>query len=226
MLPNAVVLLSGGLDSTTVLAIARERGFGCHCLSFNYGQRHYFELKAAADVARAAGATHRVVRVELPWTASALTSASIAVPKGRPTSEMTRDVPVTYVSARNMIFLAHAVSLAESLGAVDVFAGMNAVDYSGYPDCRPEFIASFQATARLGTKVGIEGGEITIHAPLIDMTKADIIRDGVRLGVDYGMTISCYDPVGSTPCGACDSCQLRAMGFRDAGVIDPTARVA
>ena len=227
MLRNAVVLLSGGLDSTTVLALAQERGFECHALSFNYGQRHYFELSAALKVARAAGVTHRTVRVEMPWATSALvSSAGIAVPKGRADEDIAHGIPVTYVPARNTIFLAYALSFAESLDAADIFLGVNALDYSGYPDCRPDFVASFQATARLGTKAGAEGSEITIHAPLVKMTKADIIREGVRLGIDYGMTLSCYDPPGGQPCGSCDSCQLRARGFRDAGVVDPTARAA
>lgn len=226
MLRNAVVLLSGGLDSATVLAIARERGFACSCLSFNYGQRHFFELKKAGDLARAAGATHTVVRVEIPWAASALTSTLLDVPKGRPAAEMAHGIPITYVPARNMIFLSHAVSLAESIGAVDIFAGMNALDYSGYPDCRDEFLDALQRTARLGTKIGVEGGEMTIHRPLIAMTKAEIIREGTRLGVDYGMTLSCYDPAMGRPCGGCDSCQLRARGFAEAGLVDPTARAA
>jgi 7-cyano-7-deazaguanine synthase len=190
------------------------------------GQRHYFELKAAADVAQALGATHRVVRFELPWAASALTSTLLDVPKGRPAEDIAHGIPVTYVAARNTIFLSLALSLAESLGAVDIFAGMNVLDYSGYPDCRPEYIEAFQKTARLGTKSGVEGAAITIHTPLIRMTKADIIREGIRLGIDYGLTLSCYDPDAGQPCGACDSCQLRAKGFAEARATDPTARAA
>jgi len=222
---RAVILLSGGLDSSTVLAIARERGFECHALSFAYGQRHEAELRAAARVAHSMDASHRVARVDLPWSVSALTGA-VDVPKGRPVKEMSVGIPVTYVPARNTIFLSYALSLAESIGAIDIFAGMNAVDYSGYPDCRPEFLAAFEATARLGTKAGVEGACITIHAPLVRMMKADIVREGARLGVDYSLTLSCYDPQGETPCEACDSCQLRALGFRDAGLIDPAVRAA
>jgi 7-cyano-7-deazaguanine synthase len=223
MQPKAVVLLSGGLDSTTVLALARERGFECHALSFHYGQRHSLELRAAFDVARALGAvSYQVARVSLPWSDSALTSA-VPVPKDRDADEIAHGIPVTYVPARNTIFLAYALSLAEAIGSTDIFAGMNAIDYSGYPDCRPAFVESFQATARLGTKAGVEGAAITIHTPLIRMTKADIIREGLRLGVDYGMTLSCYDPNKGRQCGACDSCQLRAHGFAEAGAVDPAA---
>ncbi len=223
---NAVVLLSGGLDSATVLAIARERGFGCHCLSFDYGQRHRSELKAAGNLARASGASHQVIRVELPWAASALTVMDLAVPKGRASEEIAHGIPITYVPARNLIFLSYAISLAESIGSLDVFAGMNVLDYSGYPDCRPDFLDAFERTARLGTKIGAEGGHISIHRPLIRMTKSEIVREGTRLGVDYGMTLSCYDPVDDRPCGACDSCQLRARGFADAGLVDPAAGLA
>jgi 7-cyano-7-deazaguanine synthase len=223
MQPKAVVLLSGGLDSTTVLALAREKGFACSALSFNYGQRHVHELACADRVAKAYGAIdHQFVRVDLPWSGSALTGA-VDVPKGRTMSEMSRGIPSTYVPARNTIFLAYALSLAESIGAADIFAGMNALDYSGYPDCRPEFIESFQTTARLATKSGIEGSAITLHAPLIRMTKAEIIREGFRLGVDYGWTSSCYEPAHGLPCGKCDSCQLRAKGFAEAGLVDPAA---
>ncbi len=211
-----------GLDSTTVLAIARAREFECYALSFNYGQRHYFELKAAARVAMLLGAAEqRVVRIELPWGGSALTESTIDVPKGRPAKEMAQGIPITYVPARNTVFLAYALSWAETLGAADIFAGMNAIDYSGYPDCRPEFVTAFQTMARLGTRAGIEGAQIIVHTPLIAMTKAQIIREGLRLGVDYGATLSCYDPVGGRPCGECDSCQLRAKGFEEAGLADP-----
>jgi 7-cyano-7-deazaguanine synthase len=228
MLRRSVVLLSGGLDSATVLAIVRERRFHpVHALSFNYGQKHALELECARRLAEAADASHWVVRVQMPWSRSALTSSRHEVPKGRSGDEIARGIPSTYVPARNTIFLSYALSLAESVGALDIFAGMNALDYSGYPDCRPEFVESFQATARLGTKAGIEGGGVTVHAPLVCMTKAEIIREGVRLGVDYGSTLSCYDPSESGgACGACDSCQLRARGFREAGVADPAARAA
>lgn len=228
MQPKAVVLLSGGLDSTTVLAIARDRGFSCYALSFHYGQRHFFELRAAARVAESLGAVHRVVNFVLPWgnSASTLTSLGADVPKDRQDEEIAHGIPSTYVPARNTIFLAFALSWAETIGSADIFAGMNAIDYSGYPDCRPEFTESFQMTARLGTKAGVEGSKITIHTPLISMSKADIIREGARLGVDYGLTLSCYDPAAGVPCGRCDSCRLRARGFKDAGAIDPTARAA
>jgi 7-cyano-7-deazaguanine synthase len=218
---EAVVLLSGGLDSTTVLAIARERGFECYALSFHYGQRHFSELRAAANVAYALNtAEHRVVNIEMPWSKSALTKAA-KVPKDRAPHEIARGIPITYVPARNMIFLAYALSWAESLGANDIFAGMNVLDYSGYPDCRPEFVSAFQVTARLGTQAGVEGAAIMIHTPLISMNKAEIIREGVRLGVDYSATLSCYDPESGQPCRACDSCQLRAKGFKEAGLADP-----
>lgn len=221
---KAVVLLSGGLDSATALAIAREREFECFALSFHYGQRHYAELRAAANVAHSLGASeHRVINVEMPWSKSALTKAA-DVPKGRAPHEIARGIPTTYVPARNMIFLAYALSWAESLQANDIFAGMNVLDYSGYPDCRPEFISAFQVTARLGTQAGAEGAAITIHTPLIAMSKAEIIREGIRLGVDYGITLSCYDPIAGHPCGACDSCQLRVKGFAEAGIVDLAAR--
>ena len=219
---KAVVLLSGGLDSTTVLAIAREQGFECYALSFHYGQRHFFELKSAATVARLLGAIqHRVINVAMPWSNSALTSSKTEVPKGRLVETMSQGIPVTYVPARNILFLSFALSWAETLGAEDLFAGMNAVDYSSYPDCRPEFVKAFQTTARLATKVGVEGSKMVVHTPLIAMTKADIIREGMRLGVDYGPTLSCYDPKSGYQCGMCDSCQLRTKGFEDAGLIDP-----
>jgi len=217
---RAVVLLSGGLDSATVLAMARERGYECYALSFDYGQRHRSELQAAARVSKAIGAReHRVVSLDLTgWGGSALTDSHIAVPTA-PTS----GIPVTYVPARNTIFLSLALAWAETLGAPNIFAGMNAVDYSGYPDCRPEYIAAFQTMARLATRAGVEGAELTIHTPIIHMSKADIVREGTRLGVDYGLTVSCYqaDAEGKA-CGVCDSCRLRREGFRAAGVDDPT----
>jgi 7-cyano-7-deazaguanine synthase len=224
---RAVVLLSGGLDSATVLAMARADGFECYALSFRYGQRHVIELRAAERVARALGAVeHRVATVDLGWIGgSALTQSDLEVPKDRPLDGMGGDIPITYVPARNALFLCHALAWAEVLGARDLFAGMNALDYSGYPDCRPEFLAAFETMARLGTKAGAEGTEWRVRAPLIAMSKAEIIRAGVALGVDYAITHSCYDPVGDAACGRCDSCLLRKKGFADAGVPDPTRYV-
>ena len=221
---KAVVLLSGGLDSATVLAMAREQGFECYALSFNYGQRHRAELQAAARVAIAVGAReHRVVSIDLTgWGGSALTDNAIAVP-----TLMAEGIPVTYVPARNTIFLSLALAWAETLGAPHIFAGMNAVDYSGYPDCRPDYIAAFQTMARLATKAGVEAGEesaaLTIRTPIIKMSKAEIIREGTRLGVDYAITVSCYQAdADGLACGVCDSCRLRSEGFRSADVADPT----
>ena len=218
---RAVVLLSGGLDSATCLAIARHAGFTCHCLSVDYGQRHGAELSAAARVAAALGASeHRVVHLDIgQFGGSALTDRSIAVP----TAGMQPGIPVTYVPARNTIMLALALGWAEILGAQDIFVGVNAVDYSGYPDCRPEFIAAFENMANLATKAGIEGHPLSIHAPLIDLSKADIVRRGSRLGVDYGLTVSCYQAdADGRACGVCDSCRLRREGFAAAGIADPT----
>lgn len=225
---KAVVLLSGGLDSATVLAMARADGFECHALSFRYGQRHVVELDAAERVARALGAVeHRTATVDLGWIGgSALTSSAIDVPKDRPVEHMASEIPVTYVPARNALFLCHALAWAEVVGARDLFAGMNALDYSGYPDCRPEFLRAFETMARLGTKAGAEGADWQVRAPLIAMSKAEIIRAGVALGVDYGLTHSCYDPIVAgddvRACGRCDSCVLRKKGFAEAGVPDPT----
>ena len=220
----AVVLLSGGLDSATVLAVARSQGFACHALSFDYGQRHRHELQAAARVSAALGACeHRVCPLDLRvFGGSALTS-DIAVPKDRDESEMSTGIPITYVPARNTIFLSVALGWAEILGAHDLFLGVNAVDYSGYPDCRPEFIAAFETLANLATKAGVEGRQrLKIHAPLGHMSKAQIVKEGLRLGVDYAQTSSCYDPgEDGRPCGACDSCLLRAKGFAQAGLKDP-----
>lgn len=217
----AVVLLSGGLDSATVLALARAQGFACHCLSLDYGQRHGAELQAAARVAAALGAqAHRVLTLDLGQLGgSALTDSSIAVPTGG----VQPGIPVTYVPARNTIMLALALAWAEVLEAQDIFVGVNAVDYSGYPDCRPGFVRAFEALANLATKAAVEGHPLSLHAPLIDMTKAQIIDAGRRLGVDYGLTVSCYqaDPEGRA-CGVCDSCRLRRAGFADAGYPDPT----
>jgi 7-cyano-7-deazaguanine synthase len=221
---KAVVLLSGGLDSATVLAIARERGYACWALSFRYGQRHAVELEAAVRVARALGAVeHRVAEVDLRWIGASALTSDIAVPKDRDLSKPDEHIPVTYVPARNALFLCYALAWAEALGAHDLFAGMNALDYSGYPDCRPEFLEAFERMARLGTRMGSEGAPLKIHAPLIAMSKADIIREGTRLHVDYALTHSCYDPDGSgRACGHCDSCVLRRRGFIEAGVADPT----
>jgi len=216
----AVVLLSGGLDSATALAIARERSFACHALSVDYGQRHVAELEGARRVARALGACeHRVMRVDLAGIGgSALTDPAIAVPESPGSG-----IPVTYVPARNTIMLALALAWAEVLGARDLFIGVNVLDASGYPDCRPEFIAAFGALAALATKAGVEGRPCRIHTPLIELTKAEIIREGVRLGVDYAQTVSCYqaDAAGRA-CGRCDACRLRSAGFAAAGVADPT----
>jgi 7-cyano-7-deazaguanine synthase len=221
-MPPAVVLLSGGLDSATCLAIARDQGFACHCLSFDYGQRHNAELAAAARVASALGAVgQRVINFGLAqFGGSALTDSSIAIP----TAGVQPGIPVTYVPARNTIMLSLALAWAEVLGSRDIFIGVNAVDYSGYPDCRPEYIAAFEHMANLATKAAVEGRKLTIHAPLIDLSKADIIRTGSALGVDYGLTVSCYqaDAEGRA-CGLCDACRLRAAGFAAAGMADPTA---
>ncbi|MBI4984268.1 MAG: 7-cyano-7-deazaguanine synthase QueC [Rhodocyclales bacterium] len=218
---TAVVLLSGGLDSATTLAIARAAGFACHCLSVDYGQRHVAELGAAARVAAALGAReHRVVKIDMgQFGGSALTDASIAVP----TDGVQPGIPVTYVPARNTIMLSLALALAEVRGAQDIFVGVNAVDYSGYPDCRPEFVRAFETLANLATKAAVEGHRLTLHTPLIDLSKADIVRRGTALGVDYGLTVSCYqaDAEGRA-CGVCDSCRLRRAGFETAGYADPT----
>ena len=225
---KAVVLVSGGLDSATALAIAAAQGFELHAISFDYGQRHRFELEAAAQVCRAQRvASHVVFNVDTRiFRGSALTN-DIPVPHHRDESQMQAGIPVTYVPARNTIFLSVALGLAESLGADDLFLGVNAVDYSGYPDCRPEFIEAFEKLANLATKVGVEGRAMRIHAPLIRWTKAEIIQQGMRLGVDYGLTHSCYDPApDGASCGACDSCQLRLKGFREAGHRDPIRYVA
>jgi 7-cyano-7-deazaguanine synthase len=222
--PPCVVLLSGGLDSTTVLAMAKQQGFEPFALSFHYGQRHAFELQAATAVAHAQGVKrHVVARIDLrEFGGSALTD-DIAVPKGRSEDDMARGVPITYVPARNTVFLSFALAWAETLGASDLFVGVNALDYSGYPDCRPEYIAAFEAMANLATKAGIEGRQrLKIHAPLMTMTKAQIVHAGLSLGVDYAQTSSCYDPgPDGRPCGGCDACVLRAKGFAEAGVPDP-----
>ncbi len=220
----AVVLLSGGLDSATVLAIARSQGFELNVLSFSYGQRHSWELEAARRVAQAQGvASHRIATIDLRVFGGSALTDDIAVPKGRALDEMGHGIPVTYVPARNTIFLAFALAWAEVLESSDIFIGVNALDYSGYPDCRPEFIEAFEKMANLATKAGVAGSQrLKIHTPLIALTKAEIIREGLRLGVDYSLTSSCYDPGSDgTPCGQCDSCQLRRKGFRECGIEDP-----
>ncbi len=222
---KAVVLLSGGLDSATVLAMARQQGYACHALSVDYGQRHRIELEAAMRVARALGAVeHKTVRIDLTaFGGSALTDDSIAVP----TQGVQKDgIPVTYVPARNTIMLSLALAWAEVLEAQDLFFGANAVDYSGYPDCRPEYMRAFERMANLATKAAVEGGRLTLHTPIIAMSKAKIIGEGLKLGVDYGLTVSCYQAdVEGRACGVCDSCRLRRAGFEVAGVIDPTRYV-
>ena len=215
---NAVVLLSGGLDSATVLAIANDRGYRCHALSVDYGQRHRSELLAAQNVADAMSAVLKTVNLDLRTFGGSALTDDIDVPTGE-----SEGIPVTYVPARNTIMLSLALAWAEVLGADDIFIGVNAVDYSGYPDCRPEFINAYEEMANLATKAGVIGNRLTIHTPLIDLTKADIIHEGTKLGVDYSMTVSCYqaDEQGRA-CGACDSCRIRSAGFEAAGVGDPT----
>jgi 7-cyano-7-deazaguanine synthase len=221
---NAIVLLSGGLDSATTLALAKAAGFTPYALSFRYGQRHGVELDAAARVAAALGvAEHMIIDIDLRRIGGSALTADIAVPKGRELDAIGNGIPITYVPARNTIFLSFALAWAETLGANDIFIGVNALDYSGYPDCRPEYIAAFEHLAHLATRSGVEGhARLRIHAPLIRLTKAEIIRQGQGLGVDYALTSSCYDPGPSgQPCGGCDSCLLRAHGFAEAGVEDP-----
>jgi len=225
----AVVLLSGGLDSATVLAIARADGFQPYALSFRYGQRHSVELDAAARVAAALGAERHVVAdFDLrAFGGSALTDDALAVPHHASAAELVPDIPVTYVPARNTIFLSFALAWAETLDSQDIFIGVNALDYSGYPDCRPEFIAAYEQLATLATKAGVEGRQrLTIHTPLIQLTKAQIIQRGLDLGVDYSLTHSCYDPVGGRACGTCDSCLLRQRGFAELGLTDPALQPA
>jgi 7-cyano-7-deazaguanine synthase len=222
--PKAVVLLSGGLDSTTTLAIARAQGFDCYALSFRYGQRHQIEIEAARRVARAlAVSKHVIVPIDLRVFGGSALTADLDVPKARSLEEIGTGIPVTYVPARNTIFLSFALAYAEVLESSDIFLGVNALDYSGYPDCRPEYIQAFQHLALLATKAGVEGRQrLTIHTPLIRMTKAQIIREGCKLGVDYSLTSSCYDPSPEgIPCGTCDSCLLRLKGFSEAGLKDP-----
>jgi 7-cyano-7-deazaguanine synthase len=217
------VLLSGGLDSATCLASAKSQGFDVYALTVTYGQRHSVELDAARGVAKALGVkAHKFVGVELDAIGGSALTDSIDVPKDRAESEMT-DIPVTYVPARNTVMLALALGYAEVVGACDIFVGVNAVDYSGYPDCRPEFIEAFQDLARVATKAAVDGWRMTIHAPLIDLTKPQIIERGIALGVDYGLTHSCYDPIDGRACGRCDSCQIRQSAFRSLGLTDPAA---
>jgi 7-cyano-7-deazaguanine synthase len=233
---TAIVLLSGGLDSTTCLAIARAEGFAPVALSFRYGQRHTVELDCARRIAADAGVEHVVADIDLAaFGGSALTDAALEVPKHDDVVELADEaaasgaggaggeIPITYVPARNTIFLSFALAVAEVRGAADVFIGVNAVDYSGYPDCRPEFVAAFEAMANLATRAAVEGQRLTVHTPLIELTKADIIRRGIALGVDFGLTSTCYDPgADGGACGRCDACLLRARGFADAGIPDPT----
>ena len=222
-----MVLLSGGLDSSTCLGVARAEGREVHALSVDYGQRHRGELARARRIARALGARgHRVVKVDLSaFGGSALTDPAIAVPKGRSPRRMAREIPVTYVPARNTVLLALALAHAETVGAEEIFVGVNAVDYSGYPDCRPEFLRAFEKVARLATKAGVSGHPLRIRAPLVRLSKAQIVKLGTRLGVPYRMTLSCYDPVRGRACGRCDACVLRRKGFAEAGVPDPTMYV-
>jgi 7-cyano-7-deazaguanine synthase len=221
---DAIVLLSGGIDSATALAMTRAAGRSCHALSFRYGQRHAVELEAAARVARALGAaSHRIIELDLRAIGGSALTAAIPVPKGRSEEQIGAGIPVTYVPARNTIFLAYAIAVAEVTGATEIVVGVNVLDSSGYPDCRPEWLAAMQEVARLGTKAGAENRPITIRAPLIRMSKAEIVRAGAALGLDYALTHSCYDPTpAGEACGACDSCILRRRGFEEAGVPDPT----
>lgn len=221
--PPAVVLLSGGLDSATTFGVATSQGFACHALSFRYGQRHAIELACAAAVARQLGALeHRVLEIDLRAFGGSALTADLAVPKDRSDAARGAGIPVTYVPARNCIFLSLALGFAEVIGAADIFLGVNAVDYSGYPDCRPEFVEAFERMANLATRAGIEGHRMTIHAPLIAMSKSAIIARGLELGVDFGLTLSCYDPAADgAACGRCDACHIRLAGFREAGRPDP-----
>jgi 7-cyano-7-deazaguanine synthase len=225
MMPRSVILLSGGLDSATTLAVARRDGFACHCLSVDYGQRHKIELDRAAEQARLQSAVeHRVVIIDLRTIGGSALTADIAVPKDRP---MGQDIPITYVPARNTVLLALCLGYAEVVGAFDLFIGANTLDYSGYPDCRPEFLSAFESLANLATKAVVERkGRYRVHAPLLRLTKAEIVQLGTSLGVDYSRTLSCYDPDSrGRACGRCDSCILRRKGFADAGIMDPTKYV-
>ncbi|PIR32093.1 MAG: 7-cyano-7-deazaguanine synthase QueC [Alphaproteobacteria bacterium CG11_big_fil_rev_8_21_14_0_20_44_7] len=216
MSKKAVILLSGGLDSLTTFAIARDKGFECLALSFDYGQRHAIELEKAKKIALIHAAEHKIIRID-NFGGSALVDNGIAVPK----QGISEEIPTTYVPARNTIFLSYALAYAEVLAADDIFIGVNALDYSGYPDCRPEFINAYEEMANLATKRGVEGKKLTIHTPLINLTKAEIIKAGLALDVDYALSTSCYDPIQEKACGACDSCRLRLKGFEEAGITDP-----
>ena len=222
---KAVVLLSGGIDSTTTLAIAIEQDFDVYAISFRYGQRHQVELEAAKRIAASFEAkAHLIFDIDLAAIGGSALTANLEVPKDRDIEKMSYDIPVTYVPGRNIIFLSLALAWAEVLNAYNIFIGANAIDFSGYPDCRPEFLTAFEKMANLGTKAGIEGKKISIHAPLIKLTKAQIIQKGVELGVDYSLTLSCYDPTDDgIACGKCDSCLLRKKGFQEAAIADPTA---
>jgi 7-cyano-7-deazaguanine synthase len=221
---STIVLLSGGLDSATVLALCRDQGKECHALSFRYGQRHAIELTAATRIASKLGAlSHRICSIDAELLSGSTLTGQGRVPRGRNEHEIGAGIPSTYVPARNTLFAAHALALAESIGATEIALGINALDYSGYPDCRPEWLAGMQSVAQVGTRVGAEGQPVRLIAPLIALGKADIIRLGVGLGLDYGMTVSCYDPSGDgAACGDCDSCVLRRRGFAQAGIVDPT----
>ncbi len=225
---RAVVLLSGGLDSATVLAICRSGGFESYALSFRYGQRHEGEIAAAEKIARSLGAhQHRIAQIDLRVFGGSALTGDLEVRVGRPEAEMAQEIPVTYVPARNTIFLSYALAWAEVLGAQDILIGANAVDYSGYPDCRPEFIRAFEQLANLATRAGVKGHRFTIHAPLISLSKSEIIQRGMSLGVDYSLTHSCYQPTAEgLACGVCDSCRLRRKGFREAGLDDPIPYVS
>jgi 7-cyano-7-deazaguanine synthase len=220
---KAVILLSGGVDSTTILAMALAKSFSAHAISFDYGQRHRIELEAAEKVARTMGVEeHFIAKVNLDEIGASALTADMEVPKNRSAAEMDSSIPITYVPARNTVFLSLALAWSEAIGALDLFIGVNALDYSGYPDCRPEYIEAFTRLANLGTKAGVEGREFHIHTPLISLTKGQIITEGLKLGVDYSLTHSCYDPGDNgKPCQHCDSCLLRAKGFREAGLRDP-----
>ena len=224
---RAVVLLSGGLDSATTLAIAKEEGYECFALSFCYGQRHQIEVSSAQRVAKSLGVKeHRILEIDLRAIGGSALTDAVDVPKNRSENEISSAIPITYVPARNTIFLSYALAWAEVIDGQDIFIGVNALDYSGYPDCRPEFILQFEKLARLATKAGVEGKRYRIHAPLIDRTKAQIIAKGAKLGIQFSLTTSCYDPAGDgRACGECDSCLLRAKGFREAGLPDPTRYV-
>ena len=224
---RAVVLLSGGIDSAATLAIAKKDGYELFALSFRYGQRHQVEVTCAQRIAKSFGVNeHRVMEIDLRAIGGSALTDAIDVPKNRSENEISRGIPITYVPARNTIFLSYALAWAEAIDAQDIFIGVNALDYSGYPDCRPEFILQFEKLARLATKAGVEGKRYHIHAPLIDLTKAEIIAQGAKLGVQFSLTTSCYDPAADgAACGECDSCLLRAKGFRQAGLPDPTQYV-